>query len=280
MPEATALLNRIFDLIESGKLILPVFDPITLKLQEVIANGSEDLKELEDLILSDQALAAEVLRCANSPFYCGLSPVKTIRNAIIRLGTHQMRRLVILVSERNKYKARNRTIQTMMVDLWRHASTTALASQWISKRVRSTGIEEICFLSGLLHDIGKLVILRAADELAKQEIGPIEISPEPLHEVLMAAHCQIGYQLLKNWNAPEIYCQIARDHHTEDLLSWDLPLTIVRLANNGSRRLGLGLDPNPALDLSMTVEATALHMNGELLSELEAMMEDHLLTAA
>jgi len=280
MPDAAALLNRIFDLIESGKLILPVFDPITLKLQEVIANGSEDLKELENLILSDQALTAEVLRCANSPFYCGLSPVKTIRNAIIRLGTHQMRRLVILVSERNKYKAKNRALQTMMFDLWRHASTTALASQWISKRVRSTGIEEICFLSGLLHDIGKLVILRAADELAQQETGLITISQEPLHEVLMAAHCQIGYQVLKNWNAPEIYCQIARDHHTEDLLSWDIPLTIVRLANNGSRKLGLGLDPNTALDLSLTAEAAALHVGDDLLTELESMMEEHLSVAA
>ncbi len=280
MPEAAALLNRITDLIDSGKLILPVFDPITLKLQEVIANGSEDLKELEELILSDQVLAAEVLRSANSPFYCGLSPVKTIRNAIVRLGTHQMRRLVILVSERNKYKARNRTLQTMMHDLWRHASTTALAAQWISKRVRSTGIEEICFLGGLLHDIGKLVILHGVDELARTEAGNIETLQEPLREVLLAAHCQIGYQLLKNWNAPEIYCQIARDHHTDDLASWDLPLTIVRLANNGSRKLGLGLDPNPALDLGTTQEASALRIGEDLLSELESMMEDHLSIAA
>jgi len=280
MPEAGTLLDRVVDLIESGGLILPVFDPITLKLQEIIANGAEDMKEMENLILSDQALAAEVLRAANSPFYCGLSPVKTIRNAIVRVGMHQMRRIVVLVSERNKYKAKDPGLQKMLLELWRHASTTALASQWLSKRLRSTGIEEICFLGGLLHDIGKLIILRALDELAKPSAGGIVISREPLQEVLLTAHCQIGHQLLQSWNIPEIYCQIARDHHSEDLSSGDLPLIIVRLANNGSRKLGLGLDPNPALELSATQEASTLGIGDDLLSELESMLEQDLTIAA
>src|SRR5512144_3063358 len=142
--------------------------------------------EIESLILSDQALAAEVLRAANSPFYCGLSPVKTIRTAIVRLEINQMRRIVILASERNKYKARNPELQRMLFELWRHASTTALASQWLSKRLRSTGIEEICFLGGLLHDIGKLIILRAVDELEKSAYAEIKLLKEPLQEILLA----------------------------------------------------------------------------------------------
>jgi HD-like signal output (HDOD) protein len=280
MPQAAALLDRIVRLIESGGLILPVFDPITIKLQEAIANGAEDMAQIENLILSDQALAAEVLRAANSPFYCGLSPVKTIRTAIVRLGTQQMRRIVILASERNKYRARNPFLQSMLFELWRHASTTALASQWLSKRLHSTGIEEICFLGGLLHDIGKLIILRAADELEKPAAGGINLTREPLQEILLAAHCQLGHQLLHNWNVPEIYCQIARDHHSDDLSSGDLPMFIVRLANNGSRKMGLGLDPNPGLDLCATPEASLLAVGEDLLSELETMLEEHLAIAA
>jgi HD-like signal output (HDOD) protein len=280
MPQAGVLLDRIIHFIESGSLILPVFDPITIKLQAAITNGTEDMAEIENLILSDQALAAEVLRAANSPFYCGLSPVKTIRNAIVRLGTQQMRRIVILVSERNKYKAKNPDLQKMLFALWRHASTTALASQWLSKRLRFTGIEEICFLGGLLHDIGKLIILRAVDELEKSATTEINLSQESLQEVLLAAHCQLGHQLLQNWNVPEIYCQIARDHHSEDLSSGDLPLVIVRLANNGSRKLGIGLDPNPTLELGATPEASLLNVSEDLLVELESMLKEHLSVAA
>ena len=279
MPQNGSLLDRIIQLIDSGSLKLPVYDPVALKLQEAIANKTEDILEIEQLIMSDQAAAAEVLRAANSPFFCGLSPVRTIRNAIVRLGTQQMRRLVILVSERAKYKAHHPDLHRMLIELWRHASTTALASQWLSKRLRSTGIEEICFIGGLLHDIGKLIILRAVDEIRESDGDVSPIPRDILDSILQTAHCGLGYRLLMSWNVPPIYCQIARDHHMEDL-SEDLPLAIVRLANEGSRKLGLGLDPNPSIKLSSTPEAELLKVGDKLLSELEAMIEEHLIIAA
>lgn len=280
MPKPVALLDRVMELIESGGLILPVYDPIAMKLQEAIAKNTEDVLEIENLIMGDPVLAAEVLRAANSPFYCGLSPVKTIRTAIVRLGTQQMRRLVILVSERNKYQAQNPDLQHMMLDLWRHASTTALAAQWLSKRLYSTGIEEICFIGGLLHDIGKLIILRAVDQITKSDGRGLLVSRETLIQFLLEAHCQLGHALLQKWNVPEVYCQIARDHHSADLSSGDLSLIIVCLANNGSRKLGLGLDPKPWLQLSLTAEAALLKVSDLLLSELESMLQEHLSFAA
>lgn len=280
MPKDDALLDRIVEMIESGGLILPVYDPIAIKLQEAIASNTEDMLEIESLILSDQVLAAEVLRAANSPFYCGLSPVKTIRTAIVRLGTQQMRRLVIIVSERNKYRAQNPDLKAMLLNLWQHASTTALAAQWMSKRLHSTGIEEICFLGGLLHDIGKLVILRAVDEIAKSQGGKLPSSREAIIDIIVATHAQMGYRLLQKWNVPELYCQIARDHHMGGMSPEDLPLLIVCLANNGSRKLGLGLDPQPSIDLAQTPEANLLRVGEVLLSELGSMLQEHLSAAA
>jgi HD-like signal output (HDOD) protein len=279
MLENGSLLDRIVERIDSGSLKLPVYDPVTLKLQEAIADKTEDVLEIEKIILSDQAVTAEVLRAANSPFFCGLSPVRTVRNAIVRLGTLQMRRLVLLVSERAKYKAHHPDLQAMLRQLWHHSSTTALAAQWLSKRLRSTGIEEICFIGGLLHDIGKLIILKAVDDIKKSERDESPIPRSHLEGILQTAHCYIAYSLLMNWNVPEIYCQIARDHHSEDLPE-DLPLAIVRLANEGSRKVGLGLDPNPSLVLSEIQEAKLLKVNDILLVELEEMIEQHLTVAA
>jgi hypothetical protein len=101
-----------------------------------------------------------------------------------------------------------------------------------------------------------------------------------LNEILLETHCQLGYNLLQKWNVPEIYCQIARDHHSDHLSPEDLPLTIVRLANNGSRKLGLGMDPKSELNLEATMEANLLGIGEVLLSELQSMLEEHIAIAA
>jgi putative nucleotidyltransferase with HDIG domain len=279
MQQHGSLLDRIIRLIESGNLRLPINDPVALKLQMAIANNTEDIGKIEALIMSDQALAAEVLRAANSPFFCGISRVRTIRTAIVRLGTQQMRRLILLISERTKYRAQNPVLQEMLNDLWRHACTTALAAQWLSKRLHMTGIEEICFLGGLLHDIGKLVILKAVDEIERTE--KVELNPFPalLIEILQMEHGNLGCKVLQSWNIPEIYCQIARDHNSESVHSEDLPLLIVRLANEGGRKLNLGLYTERSLDLAQRPEANLLNVSAELLEELQDMLGNHLMIA-
>jgi putative nucleotidyltransferase with HDIG domain len=168
----------------------------------------------------------------------------------------------------------------MLKELWRHASTTALAAQWLAKRLHLADMEKECFLGGLMHDIGKLIILRAIDEIKKTEKSGFSLPPELLTEILMTAHCALGYKLLQDWNLPDIYCRIARDHHAEEIPSMDIPLVIVRLANESTRKLGVGLDSNPDMVLAATLEASLLKTSEILLAELEVMLEDHISQAA
>jgi HD-like signal output (HDOD) protein len=277
MAQNYSLLDRINKLIESGNLELPVFNAIALSLQDLASNDNLNVDEIERLITSDQAVAAEVLRMANSPFYGGLSTISTIRNAIVRLGLRQVYRLVLLASQRAEYRARDRELGRILQQLWNHSSMTALGAQWIAERIQAKAIGEICFIGGLLHDIGQLVILRAIDEIKSGSETEEVISPSLIKEVMVAAHSQVGYNLMCYWNLPEIYQRIALNHHVDNFDSADMPLTIVRLANEAVRKAGISLDPDNSIVLSSTPEASALKISDITLAELEIMLEDYLL---
>ncbi len=278
MSETRSLLDLINQLIDSEQLSLPVWNQVSVQLQQLCAQDDFNAAEVERLVTSDAALAAEVLRSANSPFFGGLTTIGTIRGAIVRLGMDQVKRLAFMAAQRDQYCARDPQLMKMLQTLWRHAGAAAMAAQWLAGRLRLRHLQEECFLGGLLHDIGQLLILRAIDELGRSQSFPISLSL--VGEVLRTAHSQMGYNLLCRWNIPETYCRIAKLHHALKIDATDVALVVVRLANEANRKAGTGLDPDPSLALGATPEAHILKASDIVLAELEVMLEDHLATAA
>jgi len=263
--------DQVIDWIKSGKLRLPAYSPTTLKILGK-TNFEADIAGLERMILDNQVLAVEVLRIANSPFYGAVSHITTIRNAIVRLGLEIVKRIVVMVSERARYRSWFPDLNKMLIQLWTHVSTTAMSAQWLSQRMRLASLQDVCFLGGLLHDIGKLAIIYAIDEMRKNRSIEETMSSAALQEFIAANHCQIGYEIMKRWEIPDVYCQIARDHHNEEYAVDDLSLMIVRIANSGSSLL----DEDPSVSiLSKIPEAQALNIDETTLQELLKIIGTH-----
>jgi putative nucleotidyltransferase with HDIG domain len=269
-----SLLQRLQQYIASGKLELPVISPLALRIQALAANDDYDMNEVERLIQSDQIVTAEVLRAANSAFYAGLAQIKTARAAVVRLSIQKVARLVFLVSERTRYKAGTPQLQRMMATLWKHANATASAASWLARKLNFRQAEETAFVGGLLHDVGHLVILRALDGIQAEQNIDLETEADFLTEVLAVAHTEIGFEFLKTWNIPDVYCRIARDHHKPECDSSDPALLVIRLANAAASNMGIGLTPEPGLILNSLPEAQILGAGDVLLAELEIMLED------
>jgi HD-like signal output (HDOD) protein len=273
-----SILDQIQTLMDSGKLSLPVFNKVAVKLQQLNISPSEiDTSEVEKLVLEDQVLVAEVLRAANSPFFGGLSPIHTIRNAIVRLGLQQVSHLALMASQRTAYDARDTSLRKMIHQLWLHASATAMAANWLSRKLGfGKRVESEAFVGGLLHDVGGLVILRAMDEIKMTKKAAVDLSPALVEEIFSAAHPTVGYGFLERWDVPAVYSEIARDHHLSDFDASKIALVCVRLANQATHKLGLSLQPNPSIILGALPEAQCLNTSDIMLAELEIMLEDSL----
>lgn len=272
--EERSLLDQALAFAEARKISLPVFSDVALKVQKASREERYDISEIEKAIESDPVLVAEVLRASNSAFFGGLTQVSSIRTAVLRLGLQRVANLVFLASEKSRYTARHPDIATLMRDLWHHASACAMAAEWIARKVRFPQHGETVFIGALVHDLGKLFLLRVLDDMSREPEYASVVSMDLVRELLESAHTDVGYRLLTSWHLPEVYQSIVRDHHVDTPDPANIPLLIVRLANHACNKVGIGLHLQPELVLGAVHEAGALGMSEIAIAELEIILED------
>jgi HD-like signal output (HDOD) protein len=259
--------------ITANRTQLPVFDGTSRRIQEMLESPEFDVTEIERLIASDPVIAAALLRVANSSFYGGLEKVTSPSEALLRLGAKQVAKIVLLVGQKQSYRLRDAKLAPLVNALWHHAVGCALGAEWLAKRLRRTDVAGDVFMAGLLHDIGKLFLLRVLDDLkaANASFKPAE----PLVRELMASmHGEQGARLLESWNIPELFCGIARHHHDDEVDERNTALLLVRLVNVACNKLGIGLEDGIDLDLAALEEAQILRVGDVLAAELEICLED------
>ena len=274
MNEKRGFLDIINEHLASEKTRLPVFNQVGLRVQREVAKEDPDVSKIEKLIVCDQALTSQVLKTANSSFFRGMKEVSTVRDAIARLGTKQISNLIILVTQHENFRSRDPFVRELMGKLWRHSVGCAIGSLWLAKQCGFSTLLHEAFVAGLLHDAGKLFLLTVIEDIKRSGNTDFQLSHELVNEVMNSLHTEQGYLLLKNWSLPETYCEVAREHHNEELDSNNLLLVGVRLVDQACNKAGIGLFQDPSLVLAATPEAQVLGLSDLALAELEIKLED------
>ncbi|MFO1349965.1 MAG: HDOD domain-containing protein [Gammaproteobacteria bacterium] len=280
MYEQKPLQELIAEQIKESDLRLPVFNQVALRLQQALNDDNLTVDEIEATVMEDPALASQILRVANGAFFKGLSQITTIRRAVVRLGAQQVANLAMVVSQQSTYASDNKSLSRYMQNLWRHAFATALGSKWVAERCGYIAQAEVAFLAGLLHDIGKLVILKVVEKINSGRIISVPLSDAVIAEALESSmHAEYGYQLMCNWNLPEQYCLVAHDHHREEFDPSHTLLAIVRLVNQACAKVGISLRNDANIVLAASPEAQILGMSEVQLAALEILLEESIETA-
>ena len=277
MSAPKSLKQQIADYIEGPDPRLPVFNPVALELQEVLRNENVNASSIEAAVGKDPALVAQILRLANSSIYAGLHEITTMHQALMRLGSKQVSRLATAAAQLSLYQSKDALVASYMTGLWQQAYASALGASWIAEKSGYRDVAEAAFLAGLLHDVGKLLILNAIEDFtAKQQLA--QAPPRTLvDEMIESLHSEYGHLLMTRWNLPNVYCVVGRDHHNADFKQDQVLLIMVRLLDQVCARLGIGCCANPQVVPAASPEAQALGLNDIQMAELEIMLEDSML---
>jgi len=190
---------------------LPPLPGVAMRVAALTQDLDASTRKIADAIGCDPALAARVLRAANSPLFCFQRDITALPTAVSALGNETLYSLVFMSAAAEAFTKNART--QFEQKLWQHSVAVGVAAREIMLMLRLRGLEE-GFLCGLLHDIGKLMLLRHDPLVYKELLGCEET--ELLRSetsVYGYTHAQVGALAAKRWNLPDEVCHTIFYHH-------------------------------------------------------------------
>ena len=221
---------------------LPPLPHVATKAIALIETQEVRTPELTSLLSQDTALAAKVLKIANSAMFSRQREISTISQAIMLIGLKTLKGIIVAASLKS-IQNKSGYIEKL---IWENSTCTAVASQVICRKIKSSFIDE-SYITGLLHDLGKLVLSQSL----KQEYAEIVENTKSKTtfidaetKALGCSHSLIGALVAKKWNFSGETCQTILYHHEEikniSEASLKHKVLIVQTANAIAHVLGYG----------------------------------------
>ncbi len=216
---------------------------IFVMINEVVNNPTSSFSDIAQVVNLDPALSARLLKIVNSSFYSFPSNIETVTHAITVIGTEQLHNLALATTIIANFKGIPDKILNMNL-FWRHSMGVAIIARNLAIHCRETNPERF-YLAGILHDIGRLIILENLPDEAKEiitrqnEIGGVMWQIE--REVLGFDHSEVGAALSRSWNLPLSLEEIIGNHHNPSRSKrYPLETTIIHLADIIAKAMELG----------------------------------------
>jgi HD-like signal output (HDOD) protein/signal transduction histidine kinase len=222
---------------------LPTLPHILVKLINTCKDENGSIQDIAKIIRADASISAKILKLANSSYFRSTEKIVQIDHALIRMGREAVKNLAISSAVHQVFiKSGIVSNGFNLKRFWRHSLTSAVLARMIAEKT-GYNLPEEAFLAGMIHDIGRLILVVNFPGEYNTILDGSENSAESIIEREMkmgAPHTEIGAWLLERWNFDSMTIDAARYHHEPVArIKESFPLVrIVYAANDMSRMTG------------------------------------------
>ena len=195
---------------------LPSLPEIYLRVSEQLEDESSTVQQIGDTVQNDPAITTRILKMVNSAYYGMPNEVASVSQAVSLLGRERLKHILIGSVLRGVFSEQENPAFSMQV-FWQHSIKTAIIARHLAPQIKSIQEPESMFTAGLLHDIGKLLLIKkipdrmlAAEEYMIQK--RVDVLSAELSQVGVT-HTAVGEALMDHWGLPQLLIECARNHH-------------------------------------------------------------------
>jgi HD-like signal output (HDOD) protein len=221
---------------------LGAYGPVLREIEQALQSPQCSLSAIGDVIQKDPDLTARLLRLANSPFYGFASRLSTVTEAVGLVGIQQIQDMIIASSVLEQFKGVPDSLVSKE-SFWRHSLAVGIAARLLAMERRLPKPDKF-FVAGLLHDVGRLVLLSQSAVWAQNVFELYQRQKILLRDaekkILGYDHQQIAAELLQSWSYPAALIQAVAFHHSPELSIAQTDAAVVHVADHLVNALGIG----------------------------------------
>ena len=220
MPDTTSSAANILTLV-NNTIDLPTMPEVLIKLNEIMADPETSAADVAKVVSADPAVSANILRIVNSAYYGLQVRVASVSLAISVMGFNMTKKVALKAAVFSSFGQRGAKIQHFdPTSFWKHAVYTGVAARAMSQSSMQFGDmhPEDAYIAGLLHDIGKIIMMEKSTPqylvMLRKSVQSGRSEDEVELEDFGYTHADVGSVLAIKWSLPEDLATAIRYHHT------------------------------------------------------------------
>ncbi len=206
----TDIKSRIVQEIEG----LPTFPEHVTKLIEMCTNPDTSIEAISEQIMLDPAITADVIKLSNSAGFITGKRIESVPSAVMTIGLKNVKAILMASNARKIMNER----YTHYEQIWEHCNKVAAYARFLAAFTQKNSVQENAFMAGLLHDLGKIILLSTDLELVKSISDIVRdrklMTSAVMEEISIGiSHSEIGGMVALKWQFPEYLIDAISCHH-------------------------------------------------------------------